>query len=61
MLNVPDHFKFCNQADGFTVGHALAPHRLNLHNVAQSPNEFALLVCGFAFFGFELVVNLGLQ
>jgi hypothetical protein len=61
MSNVPNCLKFCNEADGFTVGHAFTPHRLNSHNVAQSPNEFALLVGGFAFFGFELVVNLRVQ
>jgi hypothetical protein len=61
MSNVPNRFKFCNKANRFTVGHTFAPHRVNLNNVAQSPNEFALLVSGFAFFGFELVMNLGVQ
>jgi hypothetical protein len=61
MSNVPDCLKFCNEANGFTVGHALAPHRVNFHNVTQRPNEFALLVCGFAFFSPELVVNLAVN
>jgi hypothetical protein len=61
MSNVPNCLKFCNEADGFTVWHAFTPDRVNLHNVAQSPNKFALLVSGFAFFSLELVVNLRVQ